>query len=342
MNGGNNNNEAVPNDGWTKVSIRSADEAWHWFKTAVEGGEVPEKLTLSFEGWPTFTMNVSGRDWDSTVPTRVMAPLLEIQKDIYRKYVEVAYGTVNLRKLREDDRDQLEIVVKVAKGSSDYNAPLDGQLNSIAQKAVEKMTSRELLIAILGIALIYGGVEVNKAWVAARQAEAQSQVTVELSKQETERLRIFSEATKRQPILNSAKEDFEESQNRLLKSLKPGDKTVLPGVTITSSEAAEITHRERARAENVEITGLFRVLANDASKGADFRIKVARVSDGLSFYVTVPMELDNEQKRLIQRAEWSKGALAVRLEINATMLRGSVSDAVVERVSEAKGDEGRG
>lgn len=329
--------EPSGDSGWTKVTIRDAEEAWSLFQAAVDGGEIPEKLILAFDGWPNFTMKVSGRDWDSTVPSRVMAPLLEIQKDIYRKYVEVAYGTMNLKKLRDDDREQLEIVVKVKQGSSDYNAPLDGQLTAIAQKAVEKMTSRDLVIVILGIALIYGGVEVNKAWVAARQVEAQSQVTIELSKQETERLRVFSAATKEQPILSHAREDFEESQNRLLKSLRPGDTTTLPGVQISSSEAAEITHQERARSANVEVSGLFRVLANDASKGADFRIKVARLSDGLTFSATVPIELDNDQKRLIQKAEWSKGALAVHLEIDATMLRGSISEAVVSRVSEAEG-----
>lgn len=322
-------------DGWTKILIRNSDEAWEWFRIAVEGGEVPERMTLRFEGWPTFEMNVKGRDWDSTVPTRIMAPLLEIQKDIHRKYVELAYGSANLRKLREEDRDQLEIVVKVEKGSSEFKAPLDPQLNTLAEKAIEKMTSRDLLIAILGIALVYGGVEINKAWVAARQTAVQAETTVALSQQETERLRIFDAATRQNPLLGSARQDFEESQNRLLKALKPGDKTILPGVEISSSEAQEITHRERARAESVTITGAFRVLANDATKGNDFRIKVSRVSDGMTFQVVVPFELDTDMKNLIQKAEWSKGALAVNLDITANMLRGSITDAVVFHAAEA-------
>lgn len=328
--------EALPADrGWESIVIRSADEAWAWFERAVKGTDVPERLTLRFEGWPTFEMNVKGQDWDCTVPTRVMVPLLEIQKDIHRKYVEIAYGSANLRKLTEEDRDQLEIVVKVSKGSSDYEAPLDPQLNSLAEKAIEKMTSRDLLIAILGIALVWGGVEVNKAWVAERQAAVQAEVTVELSRQETERLKVFEAAVKQQPVLATARQDFEESQNRLLKTLKPGDKAVLPGVQITSGEAKEITHRERARSESVTITGDFRVLANDATKGNDFRIKVARVSDGLVFQATVPFELDADMKRLIQKAEWSKGALAVKLDMSASMLRGNVTEAEVIHVATA-------
>lgn len=323
---------------WAQLLIRNADDAWAWFQKAVKGEDIPEKLTLRFEGWPTFEMNIKGRDWDSTVPTRVMAPLLEIQKDIHRKYVEMAYGSANLKKLKEEDREQLEIVVKVERGSSDYKAPLDPQLNTLAEKAIKKMTSRDLLIAVLGIALIYGGVEVNKAWVVQRQTEVQAGTTVELSRQETERLRVFEAATKQQPILETARQDFEESQNRLLKTLKPGDKVSLPGVELSSGEAQEITQKERARSESVTITGAFRVLANDATKGNDFRIKVARISDGLTFQATVPFELDSDMKRMIQKAEWSKGALAVNLDISASMLRGSVTEAEVINVSEAGGD----
>lgn len=316
-------------DGWFKATIRTADEAWELLRIATSGGDVPERLKLEFDGWPTFEMRVGGKDWKSTVPTRVMGPLLELQKDLHRNYVAVSYGTANLRKLRDEDRDALEIVVKVADGSSDFTANLAKQFNALAEKALEKMEARHAVITILGIAAIWGGVEVNKDWVAARQKEVDNETKVELSKQETARLNIMKEAAKAQPLLSEVRKDHEQSANRLLKSLKPSDMADFKGVELSGLEAMEITQTERARSEDIAMSGGFRVMANDASKGNGFRIKVARVEDGLSFFAEVPFELPTDQKNLIQQAEWSKGALAVHLEIEAFMLRGAIHDARV-------------
>ncbi|KAI5914591.1 hypothetical protein [Thauera sp. 2A1] len=316
-----------------QIVISSADQAWALLRSALDGDELPERIALVFDGWPRFHMKFSGRDWHGTVPTRVMAPLLDVQRDLYRAYANVCYGDSNLRRLRDEDRELLELVVKVNEGSSDYEAPLHEQLTELARKAIEKMDSRSLVITILGIAVVVGGVEIGKAWIAERQEAKKVEQTIELSKQETERLKVFSEAVKQQPVLGETREDFEASQNRLLKSVKPGDEVVTKGVALHGDQVAEITQGERARAEDIDISGTFRVLANDASKGAGFRIKVSRIEDGMTFSAEVPLELDADAKRLIQKAEWSKGAVLVRLDISASSLRGGVMNAVVTGAS---------
>ena len=311
------------------LKITSADQAWALFKFATESKQLPENIQIIFEGWPTFEMKVNGKDWDSTVPTRVMGPLLEIQKDLNRAYTQICYGTDNLRKLKEGERDLLEIVVRVEKGSSDFQANLANQLTELSKAAVGKMSGKEIVTAVLGIALVYGGVEINKAWVAQRQAAVQSEQTVKLSEQETERLKIFAQAVTAAPVLAEVKADREDSQNRVLKSLHPTDSIALPGVQLKGAEAAEITHQDRARATDVDISGTFRVLANDASKHSGFRIKVERISDRRLISADVPLELPDEQKALIQKAEWSKGTILVNLKISASELRDKISNATV-------------
>lgn len=311
------------------LKITSADQAWALFKFATEAKQLPENIQIIFEGWPTFEMKVKGKDWDSTVPTRVMGPLLEIQKDLNRAYTQICYGTDNLRKLKEDERDLLEIVVRVEKGSSDFQANLANQLTELGKAAVGKMSGKEIVTAVLGIALVYGGVEINKAWVAQRQAAVQSEQTVKLSAQETERLKIFAQAVSAAPVLAEVKADREDSQNRVLKSLHPTDSIALPGVQLKGAEAAEITHQDRARATDVDISGTFRVLANDASKSSGFRIKVERISDRRLISADVPLELPDDQKALIQKAEWSKGTILVNLKISASELRDKISNATV-------------
>ena len=311
------------------ITIRSADEAWALLGFVLSDGVLPENINLVFDGWPQFDMKVDGRDWKCTVPTRVMAPLLDVQRDLHRAYATVCYGSPNLRKLSDEDRDLLELVVKVDKGSSDLKAPTWTQLNELAKKAIEKMNSRDVVITVLGIAVVIGSVEISKAWIAERQAAVDSEKTVQLSKEETKRLEVFAQAVKQQPSLAETRSDHEATQNKLLKAVKPGDKVVSKGVELHSDQVMAITQTDRAHSEDIDISGRFRVIANDTSKSAGFRIKVVRVSDNLTFNAEVPIELESEKQKLIQRAEWSKGAILVELNITASLLRDSITNAVV-------------
>lgn len=311
------------------IRIKSADQAWELLQHAISGGKLPGNLELVFDGWPSYDLKVNGRDWNGTVPTRVMSPLLDVQKDIHRAYARIRYGSANLRKLSDEERSSLELVIQVEKSSSKFEAPVWEQLNELATTAIGKMDSRDLAITILGLALVYGGVEISKSWISQRQAEVDSDNQVQLSQQETKRLEIFAKAMQQKPELGEAKTDFESSQNGILKTLKPGDKFTSKGVVLESAEAHEIIQTERARSVDIDIRGTFRVVANDASKNSGFRIKVVRISDNLTFSADVPIELDSDQKSLIQKAEWSKGAVLVDLHISASMLRDSIQNAVV-------------
>lgn len=321
--------ELVDDAGWHQVTITSAEQAWELLHIATSGDSIPEKLRIKFEGWPSFKMKVDGKDWKSTVPTRVMGPLLDLQKDLHRNYVAISYGSANLKKLRDEDRDSLEIVVKVADGSSDYLADLGKQMTILGQKALEKMSSRDAVISVVGVAAIVGTSVVALDWIASRQHEIDAETKIELSKQETERLRIMKDAVTAQPRLEEARRDYVQTTNRILKTLKPNDTASVMGIAITGADAMEITQQDRARSQDIELSGAFRVLANDASKGDGFRIKVARLSDGMTFSADVPFELPADQKKLIQEAEWSKGAKIVELHIEAMLLREAVQSARV-------------
>ncbi len=312
------------------IYIRSAEDAWNYFEAALKSEDaVFEGAQLVFDGWPNYEMVVQGRDWDSTVPTRVMSPLLDLQHDINRLYATVYYGAPNLRKLNDDDRDMLELIVKVKKGSSNFEAPIHKQLTELSKKAIEKMESKHLMTTILGAALIWGGVEVNKQWVSSLQKEKQVEQTVELSKQETERLKIFSQALTKRPELAGVRSDYEETQNKVLKTLKPSDSLNTRGVQLSGGQAAEIVQSQRAISSDLDLQEDFFVMANDASRPEGFRIKVRRVSDGVEFYANVPIELSQDEKSYIQAAEWSKGGRRVGLSITATLLRGKIINATV-------------
>jgi hypothetical protein len=315
------------------IRITSADDAWMYLEMATKGEGLPDDFDIVFDGWPKMEIKFNGKDWKGTVPTRIMQPLLDAQKDLHRTYVMMAYGYPNLRKLTEEDRDNLEIVVKVNEGSSEYIAELAEHFTEIAKQAVGKMESKHILISILGCATIWGGSEVAKAKLSADLEATKSEQAVHLSQQETERLKIMASAMKQSTVIAETKTNFEATQTKMLKAVKPGDSVVIRDVPINSVQAAEITQKDRAESIEKYMSGTFRVLANDASKESGFRIKISRFEDGLTFYADVPLSLNEDCKSLIQKAEWNKGNQLVDLDIRAVVLNGRVTRAVVHGAS---------
>lgn len=316
-----------------KLVIESEADAWQALEKAVTEGGFPEDLRIEFKGWPQLKLDFSGKDWDSTVPSRVMSPLLDVQKDINRAFTSVRYNNQNLRKLKDEDRDDLEIVVKVEKGSSLFNADLWKQFSHIADAAFGRMNGDQVVITVIGLALSIAAPVMFKAWLAYRQKEREIQSRVELSQEESERLKIFAEAIKIQPSLQMARDDAQSTSNRLLKAVKPGDNVSIKGVSLHSEEVGEIILPERERSEDIHLEGEFYVLGNRTDKTEGFRITVRRTIDALTLNADVPIELPYDQKQIIQKAEWSKSK--IKLWMTASILRGVISDAVVGSAAES-------
>lgn len=325
--------------------IRNEDDAWAALEAAISGGEHFDVRSLQFDGWPTWTLDAKGRDWYSTVPTRIMPPLLDVQKDVNRAYANMQYGDSNLRRLREEDRDALEVVVKVDKGSSIFTADLSEQLEKIFQAAVGRMNGTEAIIAVLGIGLLITAPVMYKAWLAQRLKEKELQSHTELeskniaariqqSQEETRRLEIMRDAVTRQPALQAVKDDTQATANKLLKATRPGDRMDIRGVPVTAEEAHEIAQPEREQAKELELQGDFLIIGNRTDKGAGFHITVRRQSDGLQFAADVLSELPWDDKEAIQQAEWGK--TSVTLIIEAEMLRDKIARAVVVSAKPAK------
>jgi hypothetical protein len=311
--------------------IKTEAQAWALAQRVQAGESFDEVKELIFDGWPKFELSVKGRDWDSSVPTRVMSPLLDMQKDINRAYAEVRYGDPNLHRLKEDEREDLELVVKVEKGSSIFSASFWNQFTEMAKIAFERMDGTQAVYTVTMLALVIGGTISYRSWLSHRTKTKGMDKDVSMSQQETKRLEILATALASNNALVAAQQATIETQNRLLKAVKPEDKVTFKGITLTGAQAEQIAQPERAASEDKHITGTFRVLGNRTDRGVNFRVTFQR-EDGLVITADVPNDLPADQKNLIRDAEWGKSKLA--LAINASELRGNLHSAVV--ISAAK------
>jgi hypothetical protein len=157
----------------------------------------------------------------------------------------------DLRGLSKAEKDRLEFRVKVSDGSSEYVAELAKSLEAIGGDVVSKMTSGDLLIAVLGIALIVGGVISWKAWLAYRTESRKSETEKaekiawldaqkEQLKHDTERYGLLVKAMGHQPLLGDIEAAAEPARNEMVKAIGEERGGTIQGVPLSSEFASEV------------------------------------------------------------------------------------------------------
>lgn len=137
-----------------EITITSEEQAIALLESALRG-EISEDETvvIKFDGWPTFNLEVEGERYHSTVTTPLIKGLLEYQQALNRLFADTVYAR-GARALTEEDRANLELTFRVDEGCSDIEATLQETMNRLGEKMIEKMTGGQLVITVLGLALV--------------------------------------------------------------------------------------------------------------------------------------------------------------------------------------------
>lgn len=316
-----------------KITITNEEEAWEWFRKAIEKVDIDEHTEIEFKGWPNLEITISGRDFRGTMPTRIMPAIMDLQKEIHRVYCLLKYGEDNTRKLTLEDRERIELVVAIEKGSSLFNVELGKQLNEAFISAISRMESRHLAITVIGVALTIAAPVAWKDYLdsQAKQNEIESRVT--MSQLEKEKLSLFASGAKEAPEIAIAQRGADEFRNHSLHRLKENDVLSIQGtdIEVDGAHAADITHKPREQSIEVRIDGEFLIQSVDSGNVTGYRIKAKRIIDGTVITVTLPDTLiSHDQKEILKNAEWAKEP--VLMEINAKELRGKITSATLVSV----------
>jgi hypothetical protein len=325
-----------------KITIRNEEDAIALLKKLVEGYEMEEVTSLEFESWPKFVIRIKGVDFDGTIPTRIMPTLLDLQREVHRVYCLSTYGDENLRRLTKKDREQLELVVKVDKGSSLFETLLKDPILKTLQDAASRMTPEQLTVTIIIFSLSVTSVLFWKLWLNKRIKERELDQTVQLSRLEKEKMEVIQRAMQRYPSSQVASEGVGEVRSELLTRLKPSDNLEIgtsepsapeapPPIHISGEEAVQYTHTQRERAVEKMITGEFFLKTADFSKPEGVRLEVERVADSYSFRADVPLGvLGHEQAEALKNNSWSKTNVEMSLLVKE--LHGRYTSAKVVSV----------
>lgn len=306
--------------------IKTDDDAWLALNQALVN-EIGDTVNIVFEGWPVFKITLEGEDFNATIPTRIMPPILELQKEIYRIYCRAKYNDESTRRLTDEERKQLELVVEVNAGSSAYITKLGKALNEIIKNT--NMTGKEAVILLVSISALITYDFAWKDWLIKKEHEHRLDVSVRLSEEETHRLEIVTKAMQVNPEIVRTREAIDDLRTDLVKKLQPTDRLKVNAQSIVNgTRAAQIASPPRQLSEDVRMDGEFVINEVKFPKnfGEEYRFNVTRIVDNKTLTVNVsPAKLTDEQLLILR-----DGGFAVKktlMEINAKESRGHISSA---------------
>lgn len=320
-------------------TISNEEEAFEYLRKLVDKEIQGEQCHVTFDGWPSLNIHVVGEKFDSSLTPSLMKGFLELQKGINRSYCLVKYGTPNTNVLTNQERQDLEIQVKVGKGSTTTSIDLQSLLTNIGSKVIDKMDPTTLAITLVSLGLIWAGKTSYAQYLEhrrqIRETEVKSEETREmltnqrfLSEQETERTRLLTKTLASNIQISALNNVATDSKSALIKELGTSSKSTIQGIEIEGETATELSKNARRKSIDVAFNALFRILLVDSSDPDCFKVRLKNIETKDEFTAKVQdYSLDSKFIRALQYGEWSK--TSIQLVVSAKSIDNDIKNAVV-------------
>ncbi len=309
-----------------KIIINNEDKAWEIFGNAAEGSFSGDIASIEFAGWPTLELTLNGGKFDASLTAAVMENLIEVQKSLNRSYALLNYNIHDSRKNTSEDRNNIELIFKVNKGSSEITAAVANGLQNLITSIGDKMDPTQFLILVLGGGLLYFGQSVYKARLNKQLEEKKMEVDLAIKKEDTDRFQMLSDVVTKNTALRTIAYESEDAQASLVKAASYADSATLMGISgIGKVEYQALTKNPRSKSKEVRLDGAYKILVADQGQ-SEGRFKLS--SESKEFTASLDENnLEPEDVDTFKRAFWER--TEINLEINAKLLRGEVISASI-------------
>ncbi|HIF6160998.1 TPA: hypothetical protein ACX3IN_001942 [Vibrio parahaemolyticus] len=321
------------------LTITNENDLFDALETTIDNQFNFDGIEIEFKDWPTFEMRVVGEGYDATITPDLMKAFLELQASIYRSYAMARYNTPNANKLSHHERDLLTIKVKVEHGSSVFGIDFQGILENLGKELIGKMSPKEIVIIVLGIAAFYFANSAYKNFLDSRRQTRIKELKQENRKeelkqlqfaqeQETERAKIMATVMSQEPRLKTIKNFSDDAKTELFKRGGDAKHVEVQGVAVDGDNAVELMKNARRKSNEIHLSGLFRILSVDSSNQQAFKVKLRSVDSHEEFTAEAEDHtLDRKFLLALQKGEWER--TPIKLHVTAKEMNGDIRKAMI-------------
>lgn len=265
-----------------------------------------------FDGWPEININVKGdpERYSSSLTASMLFGMAELTNEIQRAFTVISHDTHNRQKLKNSEKNLLDIVYHISEGSSQADGKPDAIINgavAVLKEAIGKMTGRQALGAVLAIVLAAGTFGTN--WVNKYYETQQHEATarVELVKTSTDAVNQAQRNAMEFLVngqTNISREVLahgEDGKNKFLKNIsqdpsvstvKLGDETISRDKLNAFNQRQSIDRHKQTRQDTFYVKGVTRT----GPTNQDISIAVTRASNGESFIIKTSSEITSTEE----------------------------------------------
>ncbi len=334
--------------------VTNEDEALSLLRRAL-AGDIPDDIlpVVTFDGWPSLHVVLPHTSADSSISPSMMVAFLEYQAAITRARALITTESGDVRNLTKPERDGVEFRVKVSGGCSEYLVKLAKPLENIALGAINKMTPSEVLIAVLGTALIATAsyliaksissrAETRKGETASQEKkdwlDASTTMIHDVLESNKAAMALVAEASRKSPVLEDVDSVFEPARQQLYKSVGDDGGGKIQDIGLEQKFALDLIQNKRQQSSRERVAGIYIVTRVEPVSADGFRVTFKNVHSEVEITATLQEAfISDEQKEIIQSAEWSGSQINVVMD--ARKLRNRFIEAVVVAVSNVVGSQ---
>ena len=293
-----------------------------------------------------FSMHLTGDKFHQTITPSLMKGFIDLQNAIYRSYAQIKYNEPSILKLSKQEKDELELEVRVIDGSSGFEVDIQALFEKLIKLLAGKMTGKHIFILVLSTILLYGGYETYSNYLENQKEIRLAEIALEKdvsTKQErlatvallsdrsdNDTKDVLARAAEFSPQVNNIKEEANNASHSLIKSAQAAESIDFDNgqIKLSGEAAKELTRTLPSRWVDVRIDGIYHVVNVDSSHSAKRKIRIRNIETQQEILAILENDtLDQKNLNLIQEAEW--GYNTVYLKVRAKELNGMHKEAQI-------------
>lgn len=247
--------------------ISTEDAAWRLLEQWLNKEEINPD-TIEFESWPRLEINVRGEDYDSSLNASQMSALVDLKKTIGRAYSSITHGAYDMRRLKQEEEEQLEFSTTVREGSSITETDLSPLVQAVASAVTAHPTTAIVAAAVIGLLFVARPVILKHYELRAKQLEVDERQRVmdfSLSRGEEQQYRVFERAVRKIdrvfPHFSRALPDAAAGFWRFASASANATNMSVAGIDLSQNDLELLSERRKNRERDVsEIEQVFQVL----------------------------------------------------------------------------------
>jgi hypothetical protein len=326
-------------DEFEVLRVDSEDAAVLLLQRALDNAYAGEAVKLDFEAWPTIRLRYAGDKFKGTITSDIAQAIVDLQDALNRSYSLAVNHTSSLRALSDEERRTLQVEATVEEGSSLIEINLGNWAESFSTALVGKMDGTEIVVTVLGSAVVFTAGWLLKHQLKNRSEEKKLELEnsqrLALSQEETRRLAVVTQAMKTSAVVRETQVFAEGARDSMLKSAFDAEAFTIQGDLTISGEEARKTYRSKRREPlEVQLNGNYSIKSFAWSEDLQSaRVRVQREGDQMEFAADLSvLSLSAEQRTRFKDATFEHGR--VYLQVNATVLSDQITTAKIISVDE--------